>query len=473
MALRSQALGGLAFNFHGFPALQATGGYTACAWVRVFGAGNGGTSASNGHALWCHYENGLLGTTERCVSIRGDGSLHAYIFGVTNSTAGGRAIPDGNWHHYAVSYNGAELSFLVDGDIAHKVAASGSVYSYSSPRFRVGSANFLEGGSGTQFTSQSRALEIADVAHWNAGLSLGEIRQIALGGRLPPAVRRQNLGAFIRFDARGAVDALSGTRGTIDQATAGFLSQAHPQIDRAWRSRRFSLVPSGGTDATANGVTLTATASLIAGAATAASTAAAATLTATSSIITGSATAASVAAGVTLTATASLIPGSASGSSTGTANGVTLTATASLIAGTATAASTAAGATLTATASIIAGSASGSAAGTANGVTLTGTATLITGAATASSTATGQTLNTTASLIAGSASGGAAGTASGATVAATASLIAGAATSASAAPSATWSLTATVITGGAVAGNPAAPRSRRIRSRGAVRAVSR
>lgn len=245
-----------------------------------------------------------------------------------------------------------------------------------------------------------------------------------------------------------------------------FLADPYRMIDGArQRSRQFVYLAAGGTDATANGVTLTATASLIAGSATAASTAAAVTLTATASIITGSATAASVAAGVTLTATASLIPGSASGSSTGIANGVTLTATASLIAGTATAASTAAGTTLTATASIIAGSASGSAAGTANGVTLTGTATLIAGAATASSTATGQTLNITDSLIAGSASGASGGTAAGTTLTASSSMIPGAATAASSGPSTTWAATATIIAGGAQAGNPRPAASRIVRSR--------
>jgi hypothetical protein len=70
--------------------------------------------------------------------------------------------------------------------------------------------------------------------------------------------------------------------------------------------------------------------------------------------------------GVTLTATASLIPGSAEGSSGSTANGATLTATASLITGSASGEAnvTASGVTLTATASLIAGSASGQILGT-------------------------------------------------------------------------------------------------------------
>lgn len=70
-----------------------------------------------------------------------------------------------------------------------------------------------------------------------------------------------------------------------------------------------TAAPAG--DATANGVTVSALASLIAGAG----------------------QAASQASGVTVTVAATLIPGAASASSGATANGVTVTATASLVAG--------------------------------------------------------------------------------------------------------------------------------------------
>lgn len=90
---------------------------------------------------------------------------------------------------------------------------------------------------------------------------------------------------------------------------------------------------------TASGATLTATTSLIAGAATGVrnGTAAGATLTATSTIIAGSASGATsgTASGATLTTTVSLIPGAATGIRNGTAAGATLTATASIIPGTA------------------------------------------------------------------------------------------------------------------------------------------
>lgn len=71
------------------------------------------------------------------------------------------------------------------------------------------------------------------------------------------------------------------------------------------------------------------------------------------------------AAGVTITTTASLIAGTASGVSAGTASGATITATTSLIAGSATgqANATASGVTITATASVTAGTASGGAGG--------------------------------------------------------------------------------------------------------------
>ncbi len=205
-------------------------------------------------------------------------------------------------------------------------------------------------------------------------------------------------------------------------------------------------VATGG--ATAAGVTLTATASLIAGAAAADSTAAGVTLTATGSLIAGAAAASSTAAGVTLPATASVIAGAASAAST--AAGVTLPATASLVTGAAAASSTAAGVTLMATASFIPGSASSAADATAAGVTLTSTASLITGAVQAASNASGVTLTSTASLLPGAAQ--AASVASGITLTAAASLLPGTVQAASTAPAATLVATASLIPGAASAG---------------------
>lgn len=85
------------------------------------------------------------------------------------------------------------------------------------------------------------------------------------------------------------------------------------------------------------------------------------TLTATASFIAGGATGAAVAPGVTLTATASFIAGAAIGGTGVVAPGATITATASLLAGTATGGAVAQGTTLTAVVSFITGAAQGDA----------------------------------------------------------------------------------------------------------------
>ena len=129
-------------------------------------------------------------------------------------------------------------------------------------------------------------------------------------------------------------------------------------------------------------------------------------------------------AGTTLTATASLIDGTATAGGSATANGVTLTATASLINGAATASSTAAGTTLAATASLIAGAASASS--QASGVINTVTASLLAGGVAADSVGAGTIQTIAASLIAGTASASSPdATAPGAVVRADVFLIAG------------------------------------------------
>jgi hypothetical protein len=124
----------------------------------------------------------------------------------------------------------------------------------------------------------------------------------------------------------------------------------------------------GGGSVTVNGQTLTATASLIAGAASGQvnATVAGQVLTAVVSLLPGSAAGqgGATVSGQVLTATASLIPGSASGPGVvnATVNGQILTATATLIAGSASAggAAVVAGQILTAIASLIPGRATGS-----------------------------------------------------------------------------------------------------------------
>lgn len=123
----------------------------------------------------------------------------------------------------------------------------------------------------------------------------------------------------------------------------------------------------------------------------------------------GAASSSATVAGQTLTATASVIAGAISGQSNATVSGQTLTAAASLIAGAAAGQSnaTVAGQTLTATASLIAGAASGVQNQTVAGQILTATASLIAGAASGVVNATvgGQVLTAIASLISGGATG--------------------------------------------------------------------
>lgn len=122
----------------------------------------------------------------------------------------------------------------------------------------------------------------------------------------------------------------------------------------------------GGGSVTVSGQTLTVTASLIAGAATAVqnATVAGQVLTAGVTLLPGGAAGVGGATvpGQTLTAAASLLPGSASGSGSSTVSGQLLTATVSLLPGSASAggAAVVAGQILTAMASLIPGRAQGS-----------------------------------------------------------------------------------------------------------------
>ncbi len=201
---------------------------------------------------------------------------------------------------------------------------------------------------------------------------------------------------------------------------------------------------------TAAGAVVTATASAIAGALTAASAATAATVAASASAIAGAATSSSQAAAATVTATASAISGAATGA--GQSAAATVAATASATGGAATAASATTAATITASSSAIAGAASGTAAATATGATVVADASIIAGSATgnAAGTATGATVAADASAIAGSSSASAAAT--GQTAAVTASATAGSAQSDHAAAGAVVSASTTAIPGAIAVG---------------------
>lgn len=207
------------------------------------------------------------------------------------------------------------------------------------------------------------------------------------------------------------------------------------------------------------GVTLTTTASLLAGPATASATAAGITLTDAASLLAGAATGQinATASGSTVTATASVLPGTAAGQANATAAGATLTATASEVPGAATGQSnaTAAGATITGTASLIAGAAAGQSNATGAGTTLAAAAALLPGSASAANagSAAGATITASASLIAGAAAGQVNATAGGQVLTATASLNAGAAAGQTNAAAAGATITATAsVTAGAASG---------------------
>jgi hypothetical protein len=171
------------------------------------------------------------------------------------------------------------------------------------------------------------------------------------------------------------------------------------------------------------------------------------TLTASTSLIAGAATGEASVGGVTVTATLSFIPGIASAGVSGNAPGATVTATTSIITGVATGAAQAAGATVSAASSLIAGAATGGA--QAAGATVSAGTSIIAGAATGAAQAAGVTLTSALSFIAGIASAGATGNAPGATITAVTSLIGGAATGDAQAPGATVAASASLISGAA------------------------
>lgn len=217
-----------------------------------------------------------------------------------------------------------------------------------------------------------------------------------------------------------------------------------------------------GPNGYATGATLTATASLVPGAATggagAGATASGATLTAVASVVPGQATGGATAAGAALSATSSLLPGVARGGAQ--ASGQMLTATASIVPGAATGNATASGAALAAVASLVPGSAQGGA--SAAGQTIQAVATMVTGAAAGGATASGQALTAVASLVPGAASSTPSGsvTASGAVLQSSVQLIAGAAIGGALASGRTLQATASLSPGSATGSGPTSTQPR-------------
>lgn len=182
--------------------------------------------------------------------------------------------------------------------------------------------------------------EFAHAAAWNIALSDEEMQALNRGAN-PLRIRPGNLVGYWPLESDGCNLAMpnwplnpAGSATSAPVWVAGPPGIEPPLAPPVW----LYGAPAAG-NATANGVTLTATASLIAGAGQAASTAAGATLTATASLVAGAATASSTAVGVTLGVTASFIPGNATAGGSATASGTTLTVTASFIPGSASGAS--------------------------------------------------------------------------------------------------------------------------------------
>jgi len=187
----------------------------------------------------------------------------------------------------------------------------------------------------------------------------------------------------------------------------------------------------GGTDATGNGGTVTETLSVVAGAASAASSAGAATLTVTLSLTAGVASAEQFANGATVVETLSLIAGAWAANAATSADLVTQTL--SVLSGGATADSEVAGQTVPFSFSIIGGTAESGA--TAEGDLLTTTSSFLAGDVEAGSTVGGAILPMALSLVAGSASGAIDATATGDLFILTSSLLAGTAANDNAAAS--------------------------------------
>lgn len=261
---------------------------------------------------------------------------------------------------------------------------------------------------------------------------------------------------------RGAVAGLLASRdietSNSEAVTAGTWNIAGD----SWASLAYVIrKPSTASNGTANGVTISVAASLIAGISSGQrnATAAGSTLPVAASLIAGAATGmqSPTAAGQTLVVAASIVAGSASAVRSPTAAGQVLTVAASLIPGSASSGSSgvAAGATLTAAASLIPGAADGTRTGTGAGAALTVAASLLPGAASAvrSPTQAGATLPVAASLVPGSASASTSGTATGKTLTVAASLIPGSASASSGAlaPSALLTAGAALLPGAASA----------------------
>lgn len=381
------------------------------------------TQTTTANSAWLIVElEGLDGTTP----------FNIAAGGFTNSLSGAvaqsrTATPTGTAEIIGIFFGGNQIP---DAGVATNpwtsVLDGGDEFAYGGQdtviRMGVGAAAF-EGTAPTAITGGMTAPQTSSGNHTEGGILM--LFNVATSGTpasvsgstivATASIRPGKVERGIRLWRRAAAGKLK---------TTNLYRKDKYQAGPALNNLEFFGVAITAGGASVSGATLTATASIIPGTATAAVAKSGVTLTATASVISGTATTGTSQSGVTLTATASIISGTATYGVTKGA--VTLTATASIISGTPTYGWVVAGQTLTATASIIAGTASAGGAVNQSGVTLTCTASIISGTATAGVSKAGVTLTCTASIIAGTASAGV--SKSGVTLTATASIISGTAT---------------------------------------------
>lgn len=359
--------------------------YTVAFWVKRKAAVTYGhmwaASASTTQVSGNYVNSDFAGFTSDGTGWR----VSAYAGGSTAGDGGSGTCALDTWYHVAIVRESATaLKLYVNG-----VQSGATCTTNVSGRAAVGGEWI-----GNFHGIYNSDIEIAGFKSWSRALTSAEINDEA-GQYLP--VDSTNLVSCSPFTVESGspadvAEALTAQNGTAFSATGAVTLGATEPSGVVWGG--------GSSPVSVSGQTLTATASLIAGAVTGAASVSGQTLTAATSLIAGAAsTAGSVSvAGQTLTTAASLIAGAVTGAAA--VAGQTLTASASLVVGAATGAASVTGQVLTATGSLIAGAVTGAA--SVSGQVLTATTSLIAGAVSGGTvTVAGQILTVTATLISG------------------------------------------------------------------------
>ena len=126
--------------------------FTAAAWVNM-------DDWRNPYPYSSHDESILNHSTDLGIHVDFDTwAVWAYAtIGDDFVLVRGGSVPPGSWHHVALSYDGAELSLAVDGEVAGSALAAGPVHFYPDdprgPQFRVGTWCGLEECNGNEAAS--------------------------------------------------------------------------------------------------------------------------------------------------------------------------------------------------------------------------------------------------------------------------------------------------------------------------------